>query len=135
MPHEMYMAGSRLIQQHKDAQACYNCKKPGHVCAKCPDLKMKKESSKTKQLDAKKKWHSTNPDNKTTMTRDGKKFHWCGTCSFGRERWTDRHKTKDCPYKSANADRARETEAVDADGLELLMMDLADSGFCAAAFS
>ena len=135
MPHGTYMAGSRLNQQHKDARTCYNCKKPGHICAKCPNLKKKKESSETKQSDVKKKWYNMNPDNKTTMTRDGKTFHWCRTCSFGQGRWTDRHEPKDCPYKSANATRARETKAVDADGSGLLMMDLPDSGFCAIAFS
>ena len=77
-----------------------------------------------------------NSDNKATMTRDGKTFHWCVTSSFGRKRWTDsRHKPKDRPYKSANADRAKKMEAEDADRLGLLMMDLLDSGFCATAFS
>ena len=39
------------------------------------------------------------------------------------------HEPKDCPYKSANATRARETEVVDANSSGLLMMDLADFGF------
>ena len=69
------------------------------------------------------------------MTRDGKTFHWCRTCSYGRGRWTERHEPKDCLYKFANATRASETEAVDTDGLGLLMMDLVESGFCAIAFS
>ena len=42
------MAGLRLNQQHEDAQTCYHCKKPGHIHAKCPDLKKKKGSSETK---------------------------------------------------------------------------------------
>ena len=116
MPCGTYMAGSRLNQENNDACTCYNCKKPGHIRAKCPDLKKKKGSSGTKHSDAKKKWYNTNKDNKTTMTRDVKTFHWCGTCSYGQGRWTERHEPKDCPYKSANATRASETEAVDADG-------------------
>ena len=75
-----------------------------------------------------------NPENKTTMTHNGKTFHWCGTCSWGREKWTNRHEPKDCPYK-ANATRATETAAEDADGSGLLTMDLVESGFCAIAFS
>ena len=63
MPRGTYMTGSRLNQQHKDEQTRYHCKKTGHICAKCPDLKKKKGSSKTKQLDGKKKWYNTNKDN------------------------------------------------------------------------
>ena len=69
------------------------------------------------------------------MTRDKKTFHWCGTCSYGRGRGTDRHKPKDCPYKSVNADNVKKTEDEDADRSELLIMDLVDSGFYAIAFS
>ena len=129
------MAGLRLNQQHQDERTCYHCKKPGHICAKCSDLKKKKGSSETKQSDAKKKWYNTNKDNKTTMTKDAKTFHWCGTCSYGQGRWTERHDPKDCPYKSANATRSSEMEEVDADGSGLQMMDLVESGFCAIAFS
>ena len=135
MPRGTYMAGSRLSQQHKDERTCYHCKKPGHICAKSPDLKKKKGSSETKQSDAKKKWYNTKKDNKTTMTRDGKTFHWRGTCFYGRGSWTERHEPKDCPYKSANATRATETAAEDADGSGLLMMDLVESSFCDIAFS
>ena len=78
MPRGTYMAGLRLNQQHKDERTCYHCKKPGHICAKCPNLKKGKFQS-----DAKKIRYNTNKDNKTTMTRDGKTFHWCGMCSYG----------------------------------------------------
>ena len=37
MPHGSYIAGSRLNQKHKDACTCYNCQKPGHIHANCPD--------------------------------------------------------------------------------------------------
>ena len=123
MPRGSYMAaGSWLNQQHKDARTCYHCKKPGHIRAKCPELKKKKGNSDKKPSDGK-KWYNTNPENKATMTRDGRAFHWYRTCSFGCERWTDRHEPKDCLYKSANADKAKKTEAEDADGTRLLMMD------------
>ena len=69
-----------------------------------------------------------NPENKTHMTRNGKEYSWCGTCSWGQGQWTDRHEPTDCPYK-VNATRAMETAAEDADGSGLLMMDLVESGF------
>ena len=66
------------------------------------------------------------------MTHMGKDYYWCGTCNWGRAKWTIRHEPKDCPYKPT---RATETAAEDADGSGLLMMDLVESGFCAIAFS
>ena len=48
MPRGLYMAGTRLNQKQKDGQVCYHCKKPGHIRAKCPDLKKRKGSSEKK---------------------------------------------------------------------------------------
>ena len=42
MPCGMYMAGSRLNQQHKDERKRYHRKKPEHIHAKCPDLLRRK---------------------------------------------------------------------------------------------
>ena len=137
MPRGAYMAGSRLNQQHKDERTCYKCKKTGHIHANCPELKNKSKKSEGKSDRKKsdeKKWYNENPENKTHMTRNGKEYYWCGTCNWGRAKWTDRHEPKDCPYK-ANTTRATETAAEDADGSGLLMMDLVESGFCAIAFS
>ena len=86
MPHGAYMAGSRLNQTHKDARTCYNCQKPGYIRANCPDLKKKSKGKSDKKKSDEKSWYNTNSENKAIMTRDGKTFHWCGTCSYGRER-------------------------------------------------
>ena len=76
MPHGAYMAGSRLNQKHKDARTCYNCQKPGHIRANCPDLKKKSKGKSDKKKSDEKRWYNTNSENKATMTRDGKKIHW-----------------------------------------------------------
>ena len=86
MPRGAYMVGSRLNQKHKDARTCYICQKPGHIHANCPDLKKKSKGASDKKKSDEKRWYNTNSENKATMTRDGKTFHWCGTCSYRRAR-------------------------------------------------
>ena len=49
MPRGSYMVGLRLNQKHKDAITSYNCQKPGHICANCPDLKKKSKGKSDKK--------------------------------------------------------------------------------------
>ena len=44
----------------------------------------------------KKKWHNSNPENKTTMEKNGRKYFWCKIFNYGRGRWVD-HKEEVCP--------------------------------------
>ena len=58
---------------------------------------------------SKKKWHNSNPENKTTMEKNGKKYFWCKTYNYGRGRWVDRE-AENCPYnKKKLADESGKT--------------------------
>ena len=42
---------------------------------------------------------SKNKENKTTMKRDGTKYHCCKWCGYGNRQWVSSHKSEECRFK------------------------------------
>ena len=61
------------------------------------------------------------------MEHNGKMYHWCKICNFGRGKWVD-HKEEACPYRRKQTSHETGTDSDDAG---LMVMDLAECGFLA----
>eukprot|EP00816_Leptocylindrus_hargravesii_P004130 CAMPEP_0196803328 /NCGR_PEP_ID=MMETSP1362-20130617/2681_1 /TAXON_ID=163516 /ORGANISM="Leptocylindrus danicus, Strain CCMP1856" /LENGTH=100 /DNA_ID=CAMNT_0042174815 /DNA_START=61 /DNA_END=359 /DNA_ORIENTATION=- len=82
---------------------CYGCGQKGHIKKNCPGKKKSGKSNGGANTDSndgqlKKKWYNANPENKSTMERNGKTYHWCPICKYGRGTWTD-YMGGNCPHK------------------------------------
>ena len=124
---------SQLRQKDLSHVTCYGCGEKGHIKKQCPHKKKKSgESGKGSNNSGqpKKKWYNENLDNKSVMEKEGKTYHWCKNCAFGRGKWTE-HKTDDCPHKNKKT-KTKKSDGDDSNGGNesgFLVMDLIESGF------
>ena len=75
---------------------------------------------------------NSNPDNKETLEKDGKTYHWCKHCKWGRGTWTD-HKSADHIHKhrkkkSTSNDSTEKNEETSSG---FLVINLIEGGFLA----
>ena len=45
------------------------------------------------------------------MKIEGTTYYWCKTCGYGKGRWANTHKSKDCHYKKKKEETSEEEEA------------------------
>lgn len=126
---------AQLRQTDMSQVTCYGCGQQGHIKKNCPGKKKsgKNGGSSTEKNEGqlKKKWYNSNPDNKTTMERNGKTYHWCPICKYGRGTWTD-HTGDDCPHKDKKKGPSKSSNANSGDGdVGLLVMELIEGAFVA----
>ena len=119
-----------LEQSQPKKTGCYVCGSPKHKIKNCPQWNEKKDDKKDKKLKKNKKSNKSDTGfwKKPVKTVNGKNFHWCKHCNYGKGFWC-LHKAEDCRFKYKKEGKESKCSESDTGGTSMLVMDIVDAAF------